>query len=146
MFVYLSIYYSMKFSDLTLITHHNMLSNHWPLQDAALILNLPFQTHVNVWSISYEIIPKWMPQDITDSKSILAQVMATSHHLSQCWPTSLSLYGIIRQHWIWYTLFNCIFQYVFYVLICFIFVYIDDIISIWFSLLCMSISHCLYNH
>ena len=42
-----------------------------------------------------------MPQDLTDDKSTLVQVMAwcrqaTSHYLSQCWLSSLSPYGIAR--------------------------------------------------
>ena len=42
-----------------------------------------------------------MPQDLTDDKSTLVKVMAwcrqaTSHYLSQCWPRSLSLYGVTR--------------------------------------------------
>ena len=42
-----------------------------------------------------------MSLDLTDDKSTLVQVMAwchqaTSHYLSQCWPRSLSPYGITR--------------------------------------------------
>ena len=42
-----------------------------------------------------------MPQDLTDDKSTLVQVMAwcrqaTSHYLNQCWPRSLSPYGVTR--------------------------------------------------
>ena len=53
------------------------------------------------WGISYEIALGWMPQDLTDDKSTLVQVMAwyrhaTSHYLSQCWTRSLSPYGITR--------------------------------------------------
>ena len=38
---------------------------------------------------------RWMPRDLTDDKSTLVQVMAwcrkaTSHYLSQCWPSSMS--------------------------------------------------------
>ena len=45
----------------------------------------------DVWVISYEIGPRWMPLDITDDKPNLVQVMAwcrqaTSHYLSQFWP------------------------------------------------------------
>ena len=47
----------------------------------------------------------WMPQDLTDDKSILVQVMAwchqaTSHYLSQCWLSSLSPYGATRPQWV----------------------------------------------
>ena len=56
-------------------------------------------------SISCKIVLKWMPMDLTDGKSTLVQVMAwcrqaTSHYLSQCWPRSLSPYGVIRPQWV----------------------------------------------
>ena len=46
-----------------------------------------------------------MPLDFTDDQSTLVQVMAwcrqaTSHYLSQCWPRSLSPFGITRSQWI----------------------------------------------
>ena len=54
---------------------------------------------------------RWMPWDITDDKSALVQVMAwcrqaPSHYLSQCWPSSLSPYGVTRPQWVnsWYVL------------------------------------------
>ena len=45
-----------------------------------------------------------MSFDLTEDKSILVQVMAwcrqaTSHYLTQCWPRSVSPYGIIRPQW-----------------------------------------------
>ena len=50
-----------------------------------------------------------MPRDLTDDRSTLVQVMAwcrkaTSHYLSQCWPTSMSPYDITRPQWVkwWY--------------------------------------------
>ena len=56
---------------------------------------------VNGWGISCETVPIWMSLDHTYGKSALVQVMAwchqaTSHYLSQCWPRSLSPYGITR--------------------------------------------------
>ena len=53
--------------------------------------------------ISCEIALTWKPQDLTDDKSTLVQVMAwchqaTSHYLSQCWPRSP--YGITKPHWV----------------------------------------------
>ena len=71
-----------------------MWLTHWPLGDFNSL------TLVNGgWGISYEIALRWMPQDLTDEKSTLVQVMAwcrqaTSHYLSQCWPRSLSPYGV----------------------------------------------------
>ena len=46
-----------------------------------------------------------MPLDLIDGKSTLPQVVAwchqaTSHYLSQCWPRSLSPYGVIRPQWV----------------------------------------------
>ena len=46
-----------------------------------------------------------MPQDLTDDKSTLVQVMAlcrqaTSHYLNQCWHRSLSPYGVTRPQWV----------------------------------------------
>ena len=61
-----------------------------------------------VAEVSYEIAPRWMPQDLTDDKSTLIQVMAwcrqaTSHYLGQCWPRSMSPYGITRPQWVKHT-------------------------------------------
>ena len=55
--------------------------------------------------ISYEIALRWMPQDLTDCKSTLVQVMvwrrpAPSHYLSQWWHRSLPLYGITKPQWV----------------------------------------------
>ena len=46
-----------------------------------------------------------MSLDLNDEKSTLVQVMAwchqaTSHYLSQCWPRSLSPYGVTRPQWV----------------------------------------------
>ena len=63
------------------------------------------------WGISWKIPLRWMPLYLTDDKSTLVQVMAwcrqaTSHYLSQCWPRSLSPYGVARprrvKEWRWY--------------------------------------------
>ena len=56
---------------------------------------------IDDWGISCEIALTWKPQDLTDGKSTLVQVMAwcrqaTSHYLSQCWPSSLSPYDVTR--------------------------------------------------
>ena len=60
---------------------------------------------IDVWGISCEIVLPWTPQDLTVDKSTLVQVMAwcrqaTSHYLSQCWPSSLSPYSITRPQWV----------------------------------------------
>ena len=60
---------------------------------------------INGWGISCEIALIWMSLDFTDDQSTSVQVMAwcrqaTSHYLSQCWPTSLSPYGVTRPQWV----------------------------------------------
>ena len=52
-----------------------------------------------------------MPLDLTDDKSTLVQVMAwchqaTSHYLGQCWPRSMSPYGVTRPQWVNLLLMN----------------------------------------
>ena len=59
---------------------------------------------IDGWGISCEIALIWMSLDFTDEQSTLVQVMAwcrqaTNHYLSQCWPRSLSPYGITRPQW-----------------------------------------------
>ena len=56
---------------------------------------------IDGWDISCEMALKWMSVDFTDDQSALVQVMAwcrqaTSHNLSQCWPSSTSPYGVTR--------------------------------------------------
>ena len=60
---------------------------------------------IDGWGISCEIALIWMSLDLTDDQSTLVQVIAwyrqaTSHYLSQCWPRSLSPYGITRPQWV----------------------------------------------
>ena len=55
---------------------------------------------IDGWGISCELALRWMSLDLID-KSTLVQVMAwcrqaTSHYLSQWWPSSLLPYGITR--------------------------------------------------
>ena len=52
-----------------------------------------------------EIALRGLPQNFTNAKSKLVQVMAwchqaASHYLSQCWPWSLSPYGFARPQWV----------------------------------------------
>ena len=60
---------------------------------------------IDGWGISYEIALLWMSLDFTDDQSTLVQVMAwcrqaTTHYLSQCWPSSMSPYGVTRPQWL----------------------------------------------
>ena len=57
------------------------------------------------WGISYEIALIWTSLDLSDDKSTLVQVMAwcrqaTSHYLSQFWPSSLPPCGVTRPQWV----------------------------------------------
>ena len=59
------------------------------------------------WVISCGIPLSWMSINLTDDKSILVQLMvwcrqATSHYLNQCWPRSMSPYGVTRPQWVMY--------------------------------------------
>ena len=62
---------------------------------------------VDGWGISCEIALIWMSPDFTDDQSTLVQVMAwcrqaTSHYMNQCWPRSISPYGVTRPQWVNY--------------------------------------------
>ena len=56
---------------------------------------------IGIFKSSYDNVLRWMPQDLTDDRSTLVQVMAwcrqaTSHYLNQCWPISPTPYGVTR--------------------------------------------------
>ena len=81
---------------------------HWPLGDLNGILKYVIFNHVllnGIFRSSHDNAFWWMPQDLTDDKSTLVQVMAwgrqpTSRYLSQCWLSSLSPYGDARAQWV----------------------------------------------
>ena len=63
------------------------------------ILNLVLL--IGIFTLSKDNALRWMPRKLTDDKSTLVQVMAwccqaTNHYLSQCWPSSMSPYGVTR--------------------------------------------------
>ena len=69
------------------------------------ICNFQSRFMIGIFRYSYDNTLIWMSHDLTDVKSTLVQVMAwcrqaTSHYLSQCWPRSVSPYGITRQQWV----------------------------------------------
>ena len=56
------------------------------------------------WTVD-KIIVRWKPQNLTNGKSTLVQVMAccltqTSHYLSQGWPRFMQTYGISMPQWV----------------------------------------------
>ena len=73
---------------------------------------------IDVWGIFSEVALRWMPLDLSDNESTLVQVMAwcrqaTSHYLSQCWPRSLSPYGVTRPQWVNVSLAINDYEYIF---------------------------------
>ena len=59
----------------------------------------------DIFRSSYDNALRLMSKDLTGNKSTLVEVMAwcrqaTSHYLSQCWPRSLSPYGVTRPQWV----------------------------------------------
>ena len=85
---------------------HNELT-HWSLGDLNEVLDKYIFKLVLVlggWGMSCDIAWRWMTLDLNDDKSTLIQAMAwchqaTSHYLSQCWPSFMSPYGIARPQW-----------------------------------------------
>ena len=60
---------------------------------------------IGIFTSSKDNALRWMLRDLIDDKSTLIQVMAwcrqaTSHYLSQCWPSSMSPYDITRPQWV----------------------------------------------
>ena len=75
---------------------------------ATVILMVNFSCII-ILSTSCENVFRWMPQKTFDDNSTLVQVIAwclqlESYHLSQCWPRSMSAYGITSlgyNEWWW---------------------------------------------
>ena len=57
-------------------------------------------SRLDVLNNSCEITLIRMPQNLTDDLSTLIQVMVIIHHMSQCWPRSMSPYGVPRPEWV----------------------------------------------
>ena len=81
----------------------------WTFGDGAIFQKCNFLFIVDVFLLRY------MPQTPINGKSTLVQLMAwchqaTNHFLSQCWPRSMSPYGITRPQWVndccWFKLYN----------------------------------------
>ena len=82
-----------KYRDLNSLTH----GFEWTARSEILV--------IDGWGIVCEITLRWLSSDLTDDKQTVVQVMdwchqATSHYLSQCWPSSLSSYGITGPQWV----------------------------------------------
>ena len=60
---------------------------------------------IGIFKSPYHNVLRWMPQDFTDDKSTLVQVMAwcrqaTSRYLNQCWSRSPTPYRVTRPQWV----------------------------------------------
>ena len=60
---------------------------------------------IGIFRSSHDNALHWMPQDLTDDKLTLVQVMAwcrqaTGHYLNQCWLSSVSPSGVARPQWV----------------------------------------------
>ena len=97
------------------------VSTHWPLGELGClfktaIFNLVLS--IGIFTSSNDNPLRWMPWDLTDDKSTLVQVMAwcrlaTSHYLNQCWPSSMSPYGVTKPQCLLMNICgNLIFEYV----------------------------------
>ena len=81
---------------------------HWPLGDLnAIFKNVIFNLAllISIFKSSYDNVLRWMPQELTDDKSTLVQVMAwccqaTSLYLNKCWSRSPTPYGVTRPEWV----------------------------------------------
>ena len=99
-----------KMTSISVMLHSHLLIyvsqeilTHWPLEDLNEILD---DRHRGMMTeIFCETALSWLSLDLTDDQSTLVQVMAwchqaPSHYLSQCWPRSMSPYGITRPQWV----------------------------------------------
>ena len=81
---------------------------HWPLWDLYfdfknIVFNLTLL--ISIFKSSYDNVLWLMPQDLTDDKSTLVQILAwcrqaTSHYLNQCWPRFPTPYGVTVPQWV----------------------------------------------
>ena len=98
----------------SLQTHQNITSwratefTHWTLGDADVFFKSLIHkcnSVIDIWNISIGIFLWWMLQDHINDETTFMQAMvwhhqATSHNLSQCWSRSVSIYSVIRPHWV----------------------------------------------
>ena len=93
---------------ITKCLHTKLINSHWPHREAAIISKFLIFTiifEVDVTSTSWKIALMWMPQNPSDDKQTLVELMAyfhqaTNHYLHNCWPRSMSPYSTTRPLWI----------------------------------------------
>ena len=62
---------------------------------------------IDTFSVSSEITVRWIPKNLIENQSTLAQIAVIHHYLNQCWPRSLMSHGITRPQCIKCKYFNC---------------------------------------
>ena len=89
------------------MVQYNMINSLAPGGFENIFQNVFFKliSWIDTLSNSCETALRSMPQNPSDDKSTLVQVMAwcrqaASHYLSQCCPRSLSPYGVTRPQWV----------------------------------------------
>ena len=81
---------------------HHSASTHWvPWRCSSNFMVFKITIHGSSLSTQCEIALRWMPHNLNNGKSTMAQVMAwccqaASCYVSQCWPRFLSWYGVTR--------------------------------------------------
>ena len=90
--------YSIYTNNICLMTTHIDMSWHLELMTCRHTKSLVDKSS-SIFKSSYDDVLRWMPQDLTDEKSTLVQVMAwcrqaTNHYLNLCWPRSLTPFGV----------------------------------------------------
>ena len=59
---------------------------------------------IGIFTSSKDNALRWMPRDLTDRSTLVLAMawcrQATSHYLSQCWPSSMLPYGVTRPQWV----------------------------------------------
>ena len=73
---------------------NSLVPGRWPKKQGKIFFNVKFSKYISWYTCTYE----------SCLKSTMVQVMAwcckaTSHNLSQCWPMSVSTYGISSPQW-----------------------------------------------
>ena len=92
-------------------SYHNIVIDKYnPLAPGTFELNFKYVTFKQIlgiddWGLSCELALIWMSLDFTADQSTLVHVMAwcrqaASHYVGQCWPRSLSPYGVTRPQWV----------------------------------------------
>ena len=83
----------------------NLIIGPWDIWMKFRVLN--FTDNFSDWWLGYLLWTclRWMSLDLIDDKSTLIKAMAwcrqaTSHYLSQCWPSSISLNGVTGLQWV----------------------------------------------